>query len=108
MSPSISSTSAFLPRLARPLRDDEAQAAAVLLKQGVPPSDVTRILEAMQMDEDGGTSISHASTSMWSEKPSEAHTIVAPAGPAAPGPSRSQNPTETFDPSLPPPYEAQR
>jgi hypothetical protein len=36
-SPSISSTSAFLPRLARPLRDNEVQAAADLLRQGPLP-----------------------------------------------------------------------
>ena len=96
-----------MSRFGRTLRDDEVQAAAELIKQGVPPAEVTRILEAMQRAEDGATVMSHASTSVagtgaWGEKTSEGHS-----GAALPGPSRSQTqPPQNHDPSLPPPYEA--
>jgi hypothetical protein len=40
------------------------QAAADLLRQGLPTTDVTRILEAMQRGEESGSAaLSHASTS---------------------------------------------
>ena len=92
ISPSIASTSPFLPRLPRALRDDEVQAAADLLRQRLPMNDVTRILEAMQRGEDGdGIVLSRASTSVGG------------------GPSISQDagqslPSGTPDPAQPPPY----
>ena len=103
---SISSSSAppLLSRFGRPLREDEVQTFADLIRQGVPATDAARILEALQRGGDGATSIGHATistsaTGAWGEKMSDGSDgAAAPAEPHV-GPSHGQN-TGTL-----PPYE---
>ena len=86
-------------RFGRPLREDEVRTVADLILQGVPATDATRILEAMQRGDDGVTSIGHATvsttaTGTWGEK------MSGGSDGAAAGPSHGQN-TGT----MPPPYQ---
>ena len=110
---SISSSSMsplLASRFGRPLRDDEVRTIADLILQGIPPADAARILERMQREGDGATSIGHATMSTsattgaaWSEKmPVSEGSEGAAAAPAEPlvGPCHGQN-TGT----LPPPYQ---